>query len=208
MNLRVLVRLALFRNSGYKMLLRGGETPNDDKHPDAFSSQHNNGGFTKPGGQSESDYLMNNHAQNLEGRALSALNSFGENARMVSEPAWLRRVQQQHAIMEPPSNHAYKIKLSDWLRWCVSFIEYVTKIIFCCYRISSSEANHFHHIVWKGSSWGFISSRGNAIYHKTTSLCFIYPEVWNQVMDSLVAFSDCGLRWDGYSFKSYRVGQS
>nr|POF15072.1 peroxisome biogenesis protein 16 [Quercus suber] len=112
---KVLVRLALFWNSGYKMLLHGGETPNVDKQPDAFSSQHENGGFTKPGGQSESDYLMNNHAQNLEGRALSALNRFGENARMVSEPVWLRRVQQQHAIMEPPRSVVQRPTISTIL---------------------------------------------------------------------------------------------
>ena len=119
MYLRVLVRLALFRNSGYKMLLHGGETPNNEKQSDASTSQHKIGGFTKPEGPHESGYLMNNHAQNpwnLEGRALSALNRFGENARMVSDPAWLRRVQHQHAIMQPPSNYSYKIKLRDWLR--------------------------------------------------------------------------------------------
>ena len=119
MYLRVLVRLALFRNSGYKMLLHGGETPNEKKQSDASTSQHKIGGFTRHEGHNESGYLMNNHAQNpwnLEGRAMSALNRFGENARMVSDPAWLRRVQHQPAIMQPPSNYSYKIKLRDWLR--------------------------------------------------------------------------------------------
>lgn len=104
--IRVLVRLALFRNSGYKMLLHGGETPNDEKHLAASTPQRN--GFTKPGGHLGPMYLRNNNGQdawNLEGRALSALSRFGENARMVSEPVWLRRVQHQHAIMEPPSNN-------------------------------------------------------------------------------------------------------
>ncbi|CAB4269842.1 unnamed protein product [Prunus armeniaca] len=102
--IKVLVRLALFRNSGYKMLLHGGETPNDEKHLAASTPQRN--GFTKPGGQLGLGYLRNNNGQdawNLEGRALSALSRFGENARMVSEPVWLRRVQHQHAIMEPPT---------------------------------------------------------------------------------------------------------
>ncbi|ONI22813.1 hypothetical protein PRUPE_2G152800 [Prunus persica] len=102
--IKVLVRFALFRNSGYKMLLHGGETPNDEKHLAASIPQRN--GFTKPGGQLGPGYLRNNNGQdawNLEGRALSALSRFGENARMVSEPVWLRRVQHQHAIMEPPT---------------------------------------------------------------------------------------------------------
>ena len=101
------------------MLLHGGETPNNEKQSDASTSQHKIGGFPRHEGHNESGYLMNNHAQNpwnLEGRAMSALNRFGENARMVSDPAWLRRVQHQHAIMQPPSNYSYKIKLRDWLR--------------------------------------------------------------------------------------------
>ncbi|KAF5744340.1 peroxisome biogenesis protein 16-like isoform X2 [Tripterygium wilfordii] len=91
--IKVLVRLALFRNSGYKMLLHGGEMPNVEKSPDDLNHQHRDGGF-----------LRNGHGQNLwkpEGRALSALNRFGENARMISDPVWLRRVQNQHAIIEP-----------------------------------------------------------------------------------------------------------
>ncbi|GMY09438.1 peroxisome biogenesis protein 16 [Fagus crenata] len=115
---KVLVRLALFRNSGYKMLLHGGETPNNEKQSDASTSQHKIGGFTKPEGPHESGYLMNNHAQNpwnLEGRALSALNRFGENARMVSDPAWLRRVQHQHAIMQPPTSVVQRPTISTIL---------------------------------------------------------------------------------------------
>ncbi|KAJ7962281.1 Peroxisomal membrane protein PEX16 [Quillaja saponaria] len=102
---KMLVRLSLFRNSGYKMLLHGGETPNDDKHSNDSTSQHQVGSFLKLGGNQGSGYLGNTvgHNQwNLEGRALSALSRFGENARMVSDPVWLNRVQHQHAIMEPP----------------------------------------------------------------------------------------------------------
>lgn len=113
MLLRVVVRLALFRNSGYKMLLQGGETPN------ASTLQHENGGSMKPDWHHGPAYMRNNHGfnqWNLEERALSALNVFGENARMVSNPAWLQRVQQQHAIMQPstPSNYLYE--LQRWFR--------------------------------------------------------------------------------------------
>lgn len=92
------------------MLLHGGETPNDQKQLDASTPQRRSVGFMNPGEQHGNGYLRNNHAQdpwNLEGRALSALNRFGEKARTVSDPVWLRRVQHQHAIMEPPSNYSY-----------------------------------------------------------------------------------------------------
>lgn len=115
---KVLVRLALFRNSGYKMLLHGGETPNDQKQLDASTPQRRSVGFMNPGEQHGNGYLRNNHAQdpwNLEGRALSALNRFGEKARTVSDPVWLRRVQHQHAIMEPPTPVVERLTLSTIL---------------------------------------------------------------------------------------------
>ena len=112
MYIRVIVRIALFRNSGYKMLLHGGETPNVEEDSDNTSSQHRIGGFPKPGDHHEPDWLEKNHGQNpgdLEGRALSALSRFGESARMISGPVWMQRIQRQHAIMEPPSDYFFKI---------------------------------------------------------------------------------------------------
>ncbi|KAJ1414832.1 Peroxisome membrane protein, Pex16 [Sesbania bispinosa] len=94
---KVLVRLSLFRKSGYKMLLSGGETNNDETDTNKIG--------LNPGGNHGSNYMKNNHGPNpwnMEGRALSALSKFGENARMVSEPMWLHKVQQQQAIMKPP----------------------------------------------------------------------------------------------------------
>ncbi|KAH7862560.1 hypothetical protein Vadar_006463 [Vaccinium darrowii] len=95
---KALVRLALFRNSGYKMLLHGGEIPNVEKGSKALDPQHRFGHLGKPGGN-QGPGNFNNY---YEGRALSALSRFGEKAKMVSEPTWLQRVQHQHAIMEPP----------------------------------------------------------------------------------------------------------
>lgn len=86
------------------MLLHGGETLNVEKPSDNSSSQHRVGGFPGPGGNHGPGYL-----RNPEGRALSALNRFGENARMISQPSWLQRIQQQQSIMEPPSNFLYRI---------------------------------------------------------------------------------------------------
>ncbi|KAK7274623.1 hypothetical protein RIF29_15719 [Crotalaria pallida] len=101
---KVLVRLSLFWKSGYKMLLHGGETYNDDTHSDSFTSQHQAG--------------LNNRGPNpwnLEGRALSALNSFGEKARMVSDPMLLHRVHHQQAIMEPTVSRVERPTLSTIL---------------------------------------------------------------------------------------------
>ncbi|KAK9274104.1 hypothetical protein L1049_018918 [Liquidambar formosana] len=107
--IKVLVRLALFRDSGYKMLLHGGETPNVEKGLGASSSQHRIGGFTKAEGNNMPGFLQNGqNPWNLEARALSALSKFGENATMVSDPTWLRRVQHQHAIMEPPPTSLFE----------------------------------------------------------------------------------------------------
>ncbi|XWS45996.1 hypothetical protein CRYUN_Cryun14cG0027000 [Craigia yunnanensis] len=113
--IKLIVRLALFRNSGYKMLLHGGETPNVEENSDNTSSQHRIGGFLKPGGHHEPGWLEKNHGQNpwdLEGRALSALSRFGGSARMISNPVWMLRIQQQHAIMEPPTSIIKRSTLS------------------------------------------------------------------------------------------------
>ncbi|XAR54103.1 hypothetical protein NMG60_11029111 [Bertholletia excelsa] len=95
--IKVLVRLSLFRNSGYKILLHGGEIPNTEKGSHAFNPQHR---WHDGTGNTRNYYEMNHW--NSEGRALSALSRFGENARMVSNPPWLRRAEHQHTTMEPP----------------------------------------------------------------------------------------------------------
>ncbi|KAE8660456.1 Peroxisome bioproteinsis protein 16 [Hibiscus syriacus] len=109
--IKVIVRLALFQNSGYKMRLHGGETPNVEQCSDDTSSQHRIGGFLGPGGHHHRlGWLQNNHGRNpwnIEGRALSALSRFGESARTMSDPTWVRRIQQQHAIMEPSNDYFF-----------------------------------------------------------------------------------------------------
>ncbi|KAL3536893.1 hypothetical protein ACH5RR_000259 [Cinchona calisaya] len=115
---KVLVRLAMFRNSGYKMLLHGGETVNTEKRSDVFNSEQRHGNLANPGIHHGPGNLKNHYQQtpwNLEGRALSALNSFGETARMVSQPTWLSRVQHQQAMMEPPTMMVEKPSLSTIL---------------------------------------------------------------------------------------------
>ncbi|XP_031377079.1 peroxisome biogenesis protein 16 [Punica granatum] len=109
--IKVLIRLALFRNSGYRMVLHGGETPNTDKELDPSSSPYGDGNFTKYATQMPA-HFSNNFAQN---RALSALSRFGENARMVSEPMWLQRMQHQQSIVQPPSPVVEKPTISSIL---------------------------------------------------------------------------------------------
>ncbi|XP_027339726.1 peroxisome biogenesis protein 16-like isoform X2 [Abrus precatorius] len=101
---KILVRLSLFRKSGYKMLLSGGETCNDETDSNSLTSQHQIG--LNHGRNQGSSFMKNNPGLdpwNLEGRALSALSKFGENARIVSTPVWLQSVQHQQAMMEPPA---------------------------------------------------------------------------------------------------------
>ncbi|KAM7508717.1 hypothetical protein LguiA_019170 [Lonicera macranthoides] len=99
--LKVLVRLALFQSSGYQMLLHGGENPNVDKASNASNQRHGYENLANP--------------RNLEGRALSALTRFGENARINSDPSWLRRVQQHHSATEPPNSLVERPTLSSIL---------------------------------------------------------------------------------------------
>ncbi|XP_076948699.1 peroxisome biogenesis protein 16-like isoform X1 [Bidens hawaiensis] len=101
---KVLARLALLRNSGYRMLLQGGETINDEKTANQppthgrLLHQGRNGHFTP------------------EGRALSAMSRFGENARMISDPTWFRRAEHhQRAIMPLPETDVKRPTLSSFL---------------------------------------------------------------------------------------------
>uniref|UniRef100_A0A2P2KGI7 Peroxisomal membrane protein PEX16 n=2 Tax=Rhizophora mucronata TaxID=61149 RepID=A0A2P2KGI7_RHIMU len=112
---KVLVRLALFWNSGYKMLLHGEETPNTETNLDFSGSQQGSRSTAKLRSHVGPAHLHAFNGQNqwnLEGRALSALSRFGENARMVSDPLWLHRVQHHHAIMEPPHQAVQRPTLS------------------------------------------------------------------------------------------------
>ncbi|KAK3435028.1 hypothetical protein EUGRSUZ_D02410 [Eucalyptus grandis] len=79
------------------MLLQGGEILNSEKASEVSSSQSRPGDSRKPGFYSGPGSFRNGFGQNgwsLEGRALSALSRFGENARMVSDPLWLRRAEK------------------------------------------------------------------------------------------------------------------
>lgn len=107
MNCRVLLRLAILQKNGYKMLLHGGETTNDQSESHSPDAQKN-ALSSKPGPQGFTSILKNHRGQtprNLEGRALSALNRFGENARTVSESSWLRRVQHQQPVVPSTSSN-------------------------------------------------------------------------------------------------------
>ncbi|KAJ3693974.1 hypothetical protein LUZ60_009454 [Juncus effusus] len=74
---KALVRLAAFRESGYKMLLQGGEAVNEGKGLDK----------TFPKNEGPSHNFPDNLPKNLEGRALAALNKFGESSIKRSAPS-------------------------------------------------------------------------------------------------------------------------
>ncbi|CAO2824549.1 unnamed protein product [Amaranthus hypochondriacus] len=103
---RALLRLALFRDNGYKMLLHGGETPNVDN---LSRPEDRPGDLPKPGGNQRPGYFNNHYAQNpwnREGKALAALSRFGENARMVHDPTWLRRTEHSETLMDTRGNYS------------------------------------------------------------------------------------------------------
>ncbi|OAY64671.1 Peroxisome biogenesis protein 16 [Ananas comosus] len=82
---KALVRLAAFRDSGYRMLLQGGEVVNEEKILDVPEDYGGGmrangwpGGYVRNGHQN--GYSKNHNGivpKNLEGRAMSALSSFG-----------------------------------------------------------------------------------------------------------------------------------
>ncbi|OVA12378.1 Peroxisome membrane protein [Macleaya cordata] len=113
---KVLLRLALFRDGGYKMLLSGGEIANVEKGPEPSNSEHRMGNFVKPGGDPGPGSLRDHYGrdqQNLEGRALSALSKFAEDARIISEPKWLNKFQNRHSLTaESPTPVARRPTLS------------------------------------------------------------------------------------------------
>lgn len=124
------------------MLLHGGETTNDCSESDGFDSQRNTLS-SEPGPQGVSSILKNQQGQtpwNLEGRALSALNRFGENARTVSEPTWLRRVQHQQSVMEPSSN---SLSVLFWQVISLSMYNLSTKHI-----LVSAQCQWLRHLVF------------------------------------------------------------
>ncbi|XP_058085804.1 peroxisome biogenesis protein 16 [Magnolia sinica] len=115
---KALVRLALFRDGGYKMLLHGGEVANVEKGTNALESHHGMGNFAMPGGyhgpNGHFHEFRGHDPRNLEGRALSALSRFGENAKMVSNPTWLNRVQHHNdQLIGPPALAIEKPTLSS-----------------------------------------------------------------------------------------------
>ncbi|XP_048536995.1 peroxisome biogenesis protein 16 isoform X1 [Triticum urartu] len=109
------VRLAAFRENGYRMLLQGGEVENEEE-----DVLEDNQGVKTNG--VPVIYPVNGHSQNghwitsdgpdgkpgiisksLEGRAVAALNRFGQNAKMLSDPTWMSRLQPSPvppAVME------------------------------------------------------------------------------------------------------------
>ncbi|XP_020092478.1 peroxisome biogenesis protein 16 [Ananas comosus] len=115
---KALVRLAAFRDSGYRMLLQGGEVVNEEKILDVPEDYGGGmrangwpGGYVRNGHQN--GYSKNHNGivpKNLEGRAMSALSRFGENAKMALDPMLLNRLRHP---FEPPALVVEKPTLSS-----------------------------------------------------------------------------------------------
>lgn len=195
LDFRVLFRLALFKNSGYKMILEGGETTNNERHLETSTSQHRANAFTKHGGH-HSGYLNEHNQWNLEGRALSALSRFGDNARMISPPAWSFQGQHQHAMLNPPGPYRYYQFVWLWSQVARVLLGMSTDNQLCLYSYDTWEANSFHYFVWTGSSRGSFCDWRSALHNKTAYLRSSNPQIWESIVDSLVSFSGCGPHWD------------
>ncbi|XP_008776683.1 peroxisome biogenesis protein 16 [Phoenix dactylifera] len=111
---KALFRLAVFRDGGYRMLLQGGESVNVDKGPDVAGVPHGGvGNLGSPVGYHGPGYIPEYHGyipRNLEGRAINALNRFGENAKMALDPEWLNRLRR---TSESPELPVKKLTLSN-----------------------------------------------------------------------------------------------
>ncbi|XP_039137477.1 peroxisome biogenesis protein 16 isoform X2 [Dioscorea cayenensis subsp. rotundata] len=102
---KVLVRLGMLRDSGWKMLLEGGGTVNSEKSKDLWVTQ---GGIRRDGRPVENFY--GDIPPHLERRAMAALSRFGENAKISSDPMWRQRLRQSY---EPPAEVVEKPTFSS-----------------------------------------------------------------------------------------------
>lgn len=87
--MKAMVRLGSFRDSGYQLLLQGGEVHNLKKlhvvpgaHVDGLRNPVMSAGYCGPG---QLHHLNGQIPRSLEGRAMAALNRFGDKARMASD---------------------------------------------------------------------------------------------------------------------------
>ncbi|KAK9076467.1 hypothetical protein SSX86_004801 [Deinandra increscens subsp. villosa] len=107
---KVLARLALLRNSGYKMLLQGGESINDGKDPNDTNQPQARGRLLQQG---------RNGNFTPEGRALSAMSRFGENARMINNSTGFHMVVPHNinnpAIIQLPESDIKRPTLLSFL---------------------------------------------------------------------------------------------
>lgn len=102
------------------MLLQGGETPNDEKDSNQPEFQNRAGNSDRNHGPYCFGNQNHHNPWNLEGRAMSALSSFGQNARTrttitSSTSGWSRRIQHQQAVIEPAMIKERRKTLSELL---------------------------------------------------------------------------------------------
>lgn len=98
--LKALARLGSFQDSGYQMLIQGGEVLNLKKSPEVPEAQ--NGGLRNPGMSAAQLHHLNGQIPpSLEGRAMAALNRFGDKARMASDYKFFNNYNPAVVLKKP-----------------------------------------------------------------------------------------------------------
>lgn len=166
---RAFVRLAAFRDSGYKILLQGGEIVNSDER---VSEDYNRrlGDARMTGGSNRPGYIHERAIpQNLEGRAISALSCFGENAKMLSDQVWLNKLR--HGSQTAGIVHFSKLYIGYRFQ-CMH-----TSLIHAGYSFFASlscKADTFYSLVPEGALWSVIFVRRGAFYFETFDICLVH----------------------------------
>ena len=140
------------------MILEGGETTNNEMHLETSTSQHN-------GGHHASGYLGygNGHNQwSLEGRAMSALSMFGDNARINSTPAWSYRVQHERATFNPPGQYGYYVWL--WSQVARALLEMSNDNLFCASTATIPERSTLSTILSEQGHLGALFVIGEVLF--------------------------------------------
>lgn len=157
---RAFVRLAAFRDSGYKILLQGGEIVNSDEK---VSEDYNRrlGDVRMAGGSNIPGYIHERAIpQNLEGRAISALSCFGENAKMLSDQVWLNKLR--HGSQTAGIVHFSK----SYIHYCFQCM--CTSLIYAGYSFLHHFQLQSRHFLLFGSR------RGSLVSYFCQERCFLF----------------------------------
>ncbi|KAH0451979.1 hypothetical protein IEQ34_019278 [Dendrobium chrysotoxum] len=164
---KALVRLGSFHDSGYHMLLQGGEVLNAKKLPGV--PEHHLGGSRNPKmsagycGPGQLHHLNGQIPSSLEGRAMAALNRFGDKAKMASD--------QNYDVQEANSFNHFVPERSLWHVFCGGRIYLYIETTYLC---------SFDSKAWNSSLEALVSFFGYRTYWIELSL------IWNKLGRKLI----------------------